>query len=110
MPQRKQMSLVEVMIMIAVLGIIVSIALPAMKRGARRAGHMVGAPAVGAPAAADGQLNVIEVSDEASKPNRVLPAGWARGVGALLPLILFVAVFAIITLAARRQMSRRAEQ
>jgi len=109
MRPRKQMTMVELMIVMAIVGILAAVVLPALKQAKDRA-RAGRAPAVQRPVEPDGQLNTIEVSELSKSAERSSPDQWARGLAPLFPLAFIAAIIVIIFVAMRRRMSRNAEQ
>lgn len=113
MPRRQKPNLIEFLIIVAILGILAAIAIPAMEQArqrslpsAERAGqaHDV----AGGAEAFDGQLNTIEVPEVSQGRNGGNPG---RGVGVLIglvPVILPVVIAVIIFGRVGRQLSRSA--
>ena len=107
MPRRQQMTLVELMVVMAILGILAAIVLPAFSQAKQRAQGRRDT-AARAPASVDGQFNTIEVSELSESAERTTPNPLGRLIAPLLPLAFVAAVIFIILSAARHQMSRRA--
>jgi Tfp pilus assembly major pilin PilA len=111
MPARQKMTPVEVMIVLAILGILASIALPAMKQAQGRARHVQRvARQYSAPRAAsdsDGQLNTIEVSELSRNSERGHPEQWFGALIGLLPVVVAVAFIYVFVKRVRQQMTRR---
>jgi type II secretory pathway pseudopilin PulG len=113
MPARQKPTLVEIMIMVAILGILASIVLPALeqaKRRAQSAGRQAtqGGHAALDPSAADGQLNTIEVSELSQNEQQPRPEQYVGVFTNLIPIIISVLVVWFMLTRFRQQMSRRA--
>ena len=110
MPARQKMTPVEVMIMLAIFGIVISIALPAMKQAQERqrqtpqAARSSSRPPVAA--SPNDEINTIEVSDLSQNSRRGEPGKWVGVVVGLLPIAISIAVVAIIVTRLRQQMTR----
>lgn len=110
MPRQQKPSLIELLIIVAILGILAAIVLPAMEQARRRSlssGDRAGQARDVAerPEAFDGQLNTIEVPEVSQGRNGGNPG---RAVGVLIglvPVILPVVVVLIIFGRVRRQLS-----
>ncbi len=109
MRPRKQMSMVEMMIAMAIIGILAAIVLPNLKQAKQRAQAARRAP-VQQTAEPDGQLNTIEVSELAETADRGNPDQWGRALAPRLPLAFIAVGIVIIFVAMRHQMSRHAKQ
>ena len=113
MPARQKPTLVEIMIMVAILGILAAIVIPAMeqaKRRAQTAGRRAAqsGPVAQQPSSADGQLNTIEVSELSQNTERERPEQYIGVVVGLIPIVISVLVVWFILNRLRQQMSRRA--
>ena len=109
MPARKQMNMVEMMIVMAIVGIIAAIVLPNLKQAKQRAQAARNGPAQQA-VEPDGQLNTIEVSELSETADRGSPDQWGRALAPLFPLAFIAAIIVAIFVAMRRQMSHNAKQ
>jgi len=119
MPARQKMTPVEIMIVLAILGILASIMLPAMnqaQQGSRSRGvdKSRSRTAVTTPSlfdsshvGSDGQLNTIEVSELSRSAPRRNPGQWIGVVAGLVPIAISIAVVFIILGRFRQQMMRR---
>jgi len=111
MPARQKMTPVEVMILLAILGILASIALPAMKQAQGRVRHVQRAArqysAPRAASASDGQLNTIEVSELSRDSERAHPEQWVGALIGLLPVVVAVAFIYVFVKRLRQQVTRR---
>lgn len=105
MPERKQMTLVEILVIIAILGILAAIMLPAMQQAKRNA------PAVTTPEAEDtepaGHLNTIEISELSREAAPKEPEDVVRSVTEAFPVMVAV-IIALVIIQAVRQKQRRA--
>jgi len=108
MPRRQRMTLIELMIVVAILGILAAIVLPSLKQAKNRARADRAAEAARQAIPPDGQLNTIELSEATAAAERQTPDQWSRALAPFLPLAFVAAITAIVIAAARRQMSRRA--
>ena len=103
-PLGKKMTMVEWMVVMAILGILAAIVLPAFMQAGRRARQEQGTSASQQrdAAAREGQDNVIGLpaSQERGEPAARRPGG--TGLGRIAGLILWIAVFAAIARALRR--------
>jgi len=115
MPKRKRnMTPVERIIVVAILGILMSIILPNLQRTSRRsraAPPQQSPPIFGRQSRSQpaGQLNTIEISQTTSRGARSSPEHVARVIGGVLRLIILVGVVLILVIAAR-QNRRRAQE
>jgi Tfp pilus assembly protein FimT len=111
MPARQKMQPVEVLIVFAILGILMSVAIPAMKQSQRRAQHLQHAARHYAPSrgtsASDGQLNTIQVSELSQNAEHRNPLAWVGVLVGFVPIIVSIAVVAVIFSRFRQQMTRR---
>jgi competence protein ComGC len=113
MPARQKPTIVEIMIMVAILGILAAIVIPGLEQAKRRA-HSSGprvAPSnrmADQPSASDGQLNTIEVSELSENTQQPRPEQYIGVVVGLIPLVISVLVVWFILNRLRQQMSRRA--
>ncbi|MFB3880323.1 MAG: hypothetical protein ACE149_03620 [Armatimonadota bacterium] len=113
MPARKKMTPVEMMIVLAIIGILGSIALPAMKqaqgraRYAQRAARHYQYAARQAPSSSDGQLNTIEVSRLSRSSEQPHPERWIGPLIGLLPVAVAAAFIYLFAKQARKHMTRR---
>jgi len=113
MPARQKPTIVEIMIMVAILGILASIVIPGLEQAKRRA-HSSGprvAPTsrvADQPSASDGQLNTIEVSELSQNTEQPRPEQYIGVVVGLIPIVISVLVVWFILSRFRRQMSRGA--
>jgi competence protein ComGC len=113
MPARQKPTLVEIMIMVAILGILAAIVLPGLEKAKRRA-HSPGPPVAPSsgmadqPIAADGQLNTIEVSELSQNEQQPRPEQYVGVFTNLIPIIISVLVVWFMLTRFRQQMSRRA--
>ena len=113
MPARQKMTPVEVMIVLAILGILASIALPAMKQAQGRARHVQRAARQSsyatprAPSDSDGQLNTIEVSELSRNSEQGHPEQWFGALIGLLPVVVAAAFIYVFVKRVRQQMTRR---
>jgi len=108
MPARRaRMTVVERLVVLAILGILLSVVLPAMQRAGRQTKrHAPAAPAV-APSGQEpaGQLNTVEVSDAAQEREKESPSdAAARAVGPAVRLAVLVVVVAVVVNVLRRRM------
>jgi hypothetical protein len=114
MSARKKMTPVEMLVLFAILGILASIALPAMNQAQRRARHAQQAarelPVPHPAAASDGQLNTIEVSELSQSAERGRPDRPIGGSGRFVPVILGItAVFVFLNWVRQQATRRRAD-
>ena len=113
MPARQKPNLIEIMVMVAILGILAAIVLPGLEQAKRRA-HSPGprvapsSPMADDPSAADGQLNTIEVSELSQNEQQPRPEQYIGVVAGLIPVVISVLVVWFILNRLRQQMSRRA--
>ena len=113
MPARQKPTIVEIMIMVAILGILASIVIPGLEQAKRRA-HSSGprvAPTsrvADQPSAVDGQLNTIEVSELSQNEQQPRPEQYVGVFTNLIPIIISVLVVWFMLTRFRQQMSRRA--
>jgi uncharacterized membrane protein len=107
MPRRQKLSPVEVLILMAILGILFSIIMPNIERAKRQAQRARRAPVV-ERTMGEGQLNTIEVSELSRPAERHSPMQWVGVLLGLAPVIFAVVVIFTIFSRLRRQMSRRA--
>ena len=112
MGRRKPLTMVEMMIIVAILGILAAIALPGLQQAKMRAraGAPPGAarPAAPAQVPSDGQLNTIDLAD-AERPSADRSSDlFGRLIAPLRPIAITVIAFLILMSAIRRQKSRRA--
>jgi len=113
MPARQKPTLVEIMIMVAILGILAAIVLPGLEQAKRRAqasGRQSAQSSYAAqqPSAADGQLNTIEISELSQNNQEPRPEQYVGVFTNLIPIIISVLVVWFILTRLRQQMSRRA--
>lgn len=104
MPARKKLSLIEIMIMMAIAGIIFSVMMPNVERAKRRVAAERRTPAV-QPTSGEGQLNTIEVSEGSKSVEGHNPLRWIGVLIGLAPIIIAAAVIAAIFKRLRRQMT-----
>lgn len=109
MRPRKQMTMIELMVMIAIFGILAAITLPTLKQAKDRAQAGRG-PAVRRSVEPDGQLNTIEVSELSPSADDNSSQELTRLISSLLPVALVAIVAAVVIASARRQMSGHAKQ
>ncbi len=109
MRPRKQMTLMELMIVMAIIGILAAIVIPGLKQAKDRA-RAARSAAAERPVEPDGQLNTIEVSEVSPTAEHQTAEAWSRIVAPLLPLGFVAIVAAIIVISLRRQMSGHAKQ
>ena len=118
MPRRqRKLTLVEGLTMLAILGILMSVMSPARKQAQRRnyrAGRSTAqyAPARGPsvaplPQSSDGQLNTIRVSELSQGAKRGDSGAWLKVALGLVPVIISIAMIAVIFHRFREQMTRR---
>jgi hypothetical protein len=108
MPARKQMTLVEWMIIMAILGILAAITLPTLQQAKQRArggGPRIAAPQ---PVPPDGQLNTIELPEQSASPDERGPEEVTRIIAPLLPVAFAIAITLVFVATLRRRTSRRA--
>lgn len=108
MPARHKISLIELMIIAAIVGILISIIVPASQqarlRARGRANTALQPP--GPSVAPDGQLNTIEVSELSEHAERRPGVNWVRMITGVIPA-LFPAIFAIVVIIRfRKQLAR----
>ena len=108
-PVRPKTTMVEWMVALAILGILAAIILPSFMQTVRRAqrqGYASGSPR-GAVGAGEGQDNTIELP-ATQQPGESAPAS-ARGpgVGRILGLLIWTAVFAAMASALRKAKAMR---
>ena len=104
MPARKKLSLVEIMILMAIVGILFSIMMPNVERAKRRAEAQRRTTTV-QPTSSEGQLNTIEVSEGSKSVERHNPLRWLGVLIGLAPIIIAAAVITAIFKRLRRQMT-----
>ena len=108
MPRRQRMTMIELMIVIAIVGILAAILIPRIKQAQDRARGRRTAEAERQALPPDGQLNTIELPEVTAAADEQTPDRWGRSLTPFIPLALVAAIAAIVIAAARRQMSRRA--
>jgi len=115
MPRRKRnTTAVEKLIGIAIMGILFSVVMPNLQRTQRRA--RTAQPRRAAPTARQqrpepaGQLNTIEVGENASRTHQASPESMARLIGSMLRFVIVAAVALIVILTIRQGRPKRAEQ
>jgi prepilin-type N-terminal cleavage/methylation domain-containing protein len=102
------MTMIELMIVIAIVGILAAILIPSIKQAQDRARGQRTAEAERRALPPDGQLNTIELSEVSAAADEQTPDRWSRSLTPFIPLAFVAAIAAIVIAAARRQMSRRA--
>ncbi len=113
MPARQKPTLVEFLIMAAILGILIAIVAPGLERAKRRA-HSPGPPVAPSsrmadqPSASDGQLNTIEVSGLSQSTQQPRPEQYLGVFVGLIPVVISVLFVWFMVNRFRQQMSRRA--
>lgn len=113
MSARQKPNLIEIMVMVAILGIVAAIVIPALEQAKQRA-HSAGRPSARSgyvaqePSAVDGQLNTIEVSELSQNDQQPRPEQYIGVFGSLIPVIISVLFIWFILSRFRQQMSRRA--
>lgn len=110
MPRRQKLTLVELLIIIAILGILAAIVMPAFQQARQRSLASRGRvnqsyDMAQQPSGADGQLNTIEVSELSQSREGRGPAQHLGALFAVLPILVAAAVMVIIFGRLRRQMS-----
>jgi hypothetical protein len=111
MPRRRQMTLIEWMVLMAIVGILAAIVMPSIDQAKRKAlAARQEAARAPSPASADGLLNTIELSEVADSGERSGSEELGGVISALLPIAFAVAVIFVVLAAVRREMSRRAQQ
>jgi len=115
MPRQRQFRLVEWLIILAILGILLSMVLPMMQRAAHteRSGAMSSARASEDQLAAAGQLNTIELPDASSggparttpRPSR--PSQPRSGFGILIAIIVAIIIFSYLRNSLSQHRARR---
>jgi type II secretory pathway pseudopilin PulG len=112
MSRRGKMTPIEFLILMAIVGILISIILPGLSQARRRElaarRHGVQDPALDSRAA-DGQLNTIEVSEVAQNEPTQGPEQYIAPVVRLLPLAAAAFFVFLVLTRLRRQMSERSE-
>ncbi len=110
MPRRQKPTLVEFLIIVAILGILAAIVMPALQQARQRS--LASRDRVNQsydvaqePTAADGQPNTIEVSELSQSRESSGPAEHLGALFAVFPIIVGAALMLIIFGRLRRQMS-----
>ena len=113
MPARQKPNLIEIMVMVAILGILAAIVIPGLEQAKQRArssarpsdrsGH-----AAQEPSAVDGQLNTIEVSELSQTDQQPRPEQYIGAFRHFIPLIVLALSIWFVLSRLRRQMSGRA--
>ncbi len=106
MPSRKRMTTVEWMIVMAILGILASIALPQLQRTSQHAARRSTAQTRAEAPQPDGQLNVIEPPEASEGSGQSGPGRSGEGGGRAFPIVVAI-VIAIMVL---RRLHRRGVQ
>ncbi|MBN1459159.1 MAG: hypothetical protein JXA57_06455 [Armatimonadetes bacterium] len=112
MPRRARMTPTEFLVLMAIVGILISILIPNLKQARQRelaARRHAVQPTAADSRDVDGQLNTIEVSEVSQNARHRPPEQFIAPFARLLPLAagVFFVIFFLSRL--RRQMSRRSE-
>lgn len=105
MPQPKQINLVEILVILAIVGILAAIMLPVMQQAKRNAPVATTTEAEDSEPA--GQLNMIEISELSKEEAPKEPEDVARLVTSAFPIIVAVIV-ALVMIHGLRQKQRGA--
>ncbi len=110
MPRRQKLTLVELLIIVAILGILAAIVMPALYQAQQRSlssrsRASQSYDSAQERSAADGQLNTIEVSELSQSRESNGPAQHLGALFAVLPIIVGAALLLIVFGRLRRQMS-----
>ena len=113
MSARQKPNIIEILVMLAILGILAAIVLPGLEQAKRRAqapgrGLPPGAHAAQQPSAVDGQFNTIEVSELSQSSEQPRPEQYIGVFAGLIPVIIAVLVIWFMLTRFRQQMFRRA--
>ena len=103
MQSRRRMTMVEWLIVMAILGILASIALPQLQRASRQAARSTAGETRGQPSQPDGQLNVIEPPETSEGGGRAEPDRGGGGGGRAFP----IGVAIVIAIMVLRRLQRR---
>ena len=109
MPRRQKLSPVEVLILMAILGILFSIIMPNIERAKRQAQRARRAPVV-ERTMGEGQLNTIEVSELSQSAERGRPERSVGGLARFVPVILGLAAVVVFLNWVHQQKTRRRAQ